>query len=121
MNVRARQVLYFLLVSALFQACHGRSTTRSSTDGVQGPLRRSTALCPGADTLRYSNLLANDETGDLSGFMITLVSANGRWTGYSQEAAGELGGPVSLVALRVDTGANGVSSGCPAARTPPDS
>lgn len=62
MNARARQVLCFLLVSALFQACHGRSTTRSSTDGAERPPRRSTALCPGADTLRYSNLRADDET-----------------------------------------------------------
>lgn len=90
----------------LVLACDDRSRTTDS-DGVAatvGDVRPkaevpgSTRLsCPAADsasgeaTFVFSDVIVSDETGDASGFEISLMRSDSSWSGSSREATGEFG------------------------------
>ena len=100
-------VIAAALVTVLSPGCHGRQ----SGEAPPASLVCAEAL-PGS-TLRYSNVVSDSETGDRSGFIITVVPASGTWTGHAQEAAGEPGAAVALTEMLFEASGKRISFGIP--------
>lgn len=122
-RLRANIVRKFALVvaAAMMFACRENSNPRtaasaaaSDRDTVQTEIagtpaslecaRSDRAATPGAViTLVFSDVLVSPETGDASGFEISLQASDAGWEGWFREATGEYGPRTPLAELAVDT------------------
>jgi hypothetical protein len=62
-----------------------------------------------SDTLRFSSVVTEPETGDQSGYVIALVSGPTGWSGSAQKAAGELEFPIRMAHVALDTATGSLS------------
>jgi hypothetical protein len=96
------------LIGLLVLSC---SRSRSQDDTAGSAAADS---CWALDSLAFSDVVGDSETGDSSGFEIVLIRRAGLWSGWYREAAGEYGPSAPLVDLVVDRGSRRVSFSMPA-------
>jgi len=108
---RIRAILLALALG-LSGAC---TSGEKVSDEAQERLASGCGLPPAAgDTVRYGRLRTSEETGDVSGMVVSLwLDTAGRWRGDVRVATGELGRPVPLseVAVAKDEGQINFSAG----------
>lgn len=92
--------IHLALALALSGAC---TSAEKVSNEAQERLASGCSLPPAAgDTVRYGRLRTSEETGDLSGVMVSVwIDRAGSWRGDVRVAAGELSGPVPLSEIAV--------------------